>query len=170
VAENPLIVGRISGLFGVKGWLRIFSHTAPRENILRYRQWWVTTPTGGWQSYQLAEGQAHGAGVVAKLAGIDDRDLAATLLQRDIAVDRSALAPLAAGDYYWADLIGLAVVNRQGELLGKIGEMLDTPANDVMVVIDSDGSERLIPYAIGRVVDEVDLAAGEIRVDWQRDY
>lgn len=163
-----VLLGRIHGLFGVRGWVKVYSYTDPPENLLNYSRWQVGRD-GDWQPMRLAEGRAHGKGLVALLAPgggepIADRDEAARLLGRDIAVTREQLPPLPAGRHYWADLIGLRVVNRGDAELGVVEHVMDTGAHGVLVV--AGDRERLIPFVPGEIVDEVDLDAGRIVVDW----
>jgi len=163
---QPVILGRIVGLFGVRGWIKVYSYTEPREAVLDYRDW-LLGRDGDWQRVELAEGKRHGKAVIARLEGIDDRDAAAELIGSDIGVDRDALPEPEEGHYYWADLEGLAVVHRDGSELGRVACLLATGANDVLVV---DGPvERLIPFVPGTVILDVDLAAGVIHVDWEWD-
>ncbi len=162
-----IIVGRVSGLFGVRGWVKVYSHTSPREGILRYKTWYLNRD-GGWQAHVLEAGQAQGKGVVAKLAGFDDRDQAAPLIGTDIAIRREQLPELEPGEYYWTDLEGLRVVNLEGVDLGVVSHLFETGANDVMVV--QGDRERLIPYTRGEAVREVDLQEGRIVVDWDPDF
>jgi len=162
-----IIVGRVSGLFGVRGWVKVYSHTSPREGILSYRTWYLNR-NDGWQPHELAAGQAQGKGVVAKLAGFDDRDQAAALIGTDIAIRREQLPKLKPGEYYWTDLEGLRVVNLEGIDLGVVSHLFETGANDVLVV--QGDRERLIPYTRGEAVREVDLQAGRIVVDWDPDF
>lgn len=165
-SRQPVILGRIVGLFGVRGWVKIHSYTEPREAVLDYRDW-LLSRDGDWQPVGLAEGRRHGKGVIARLQGIEDRDAAAELLGSDIGVDRDALPDPEEGSYYWADLEGLTVVHKDGTELGKVAYLLATGANDVLVV---DGpAERLIPFVQGTVILGVDLAAGVIHVDWEWD-
>lgn len=160
--EAWVVLGRITGVYGVRGWLRIFSHTDPREGILSYPAWWLGE-VGDRHERTLAEGRAHGHGVVVRLEGITDRDQALALIGTEIAVPRSALAD--GEGYYWTDLVGLAVKNRDDVDLGRISGHIDTGAHDVMMV--KDGSrERLIPWALGRTVIEVHQNEGWVRVDW----
>jgi len=160
-------VGRISGVYGVRGWVRIYSYTRPRENILGYSPWYLKG-AGGWQPRPLAEGRRHGKGVVARLAGCDDRDQASRLIGTEIAIRREQLPEPEPGQYYWNDLLGLRVVNRAGETLGVVDHLIETGANDVLVV--EGERERLIPFVMDRVILSVDLDAGEIRVDWDADF
>ncbi len=164
--DERIVVGRIAGLFGVRGWVRIFSHTQPLDNILGYSPWQLLRD-GSWVQVKPLEGRIQGKGIVARLDGCDDRDAAAALVGCDIAINRSQLQPLAADEIYWADLIGLKVVTLDGVELGVVDHLLETGANDVVVV--QGERERLLPY-IGSVVREVDLAGGVMRVDWDPDF
>jgi 16S rRNA processing protein RimM len=163
---QPVILGRIDGLFGVRGWIKVYSYTEPREAVLEYRGW-LLSRDGVWQPVELAEGRRHGKAIIARLEGIADRDAAARLLGCDIGVDRDALPEPEDGHYYWSDLEGLTVVRKDGTELGKVAYLMATGANDVLVV---DGpAERLIPFVPETVILDVDLAAGVIRVDWEWD-
>jgi 16S rRNA processing protein RimM len=164
--RQPVILGRVVGLFGVRGWVKVHSYTEPREALLEYRGW-LLGRDGDWQPVEVAEGRQHGKGIVVRLQGIEDRDAAAELLGSDIGVDRDVLPEAEDGRYYWADLEGLTVVDRDGTELGKVAYLMATGANDVLVV---DGPvERLIPFVPETVILDVDLAAGVIRVDWEWD-
>lgn len=162
-----VVLGRVSGLFGLQGWVRVFSHTKPREGIIRYHSVFLWRQ-GEWQPFEIEAGRAHGAGVVLKFIGHDDRDRAATLIQSDIAVRRAQLAPLAPGEYYWTDLEGLQVVTLAGVNLGTVDHLFATGANDVLVV--KGERERLLPFVKNQVVVEVDLARRLLRVDWDADF
>lgn len=162
-----VIVGRISGIYGVKGWVRIFSYTTPRTNILSYSPWQVCIE-GEWQTIEALEGRDHGKGVIAHLAGYDDPDSVRLLINADIAVDRRQLPATAAGEYYWTDLIGLRVVTVDGIELGRVDHLMATGANDVLVV--KDDRDRLIPFIPDEVVVEVDTENRIIRVDWDPDF
>ena len=167
-------VGKLNGLFGVKGWVKIFSNTQPKENILSYSPWYLKR-NGQWQEFKLLSGKSHGKGVIAQLAGCTDRDIAAELIGSEIAIKREQLANPASGEYYWNDLIGLLVKNSDGIELGKITSMLETGANDVIVVTgekDSKGKkrERLIPFITDEVVKEVDLEQGFMTVNWDAEF
>jgi 16S rRNA processing protein RimM len=156
-------VGRISGVFGVRGWVRIFSYTEPRANVLQYNPW-ILRRDDGERTCAVLDGHEHGAGVVASLDGVGDRDAAAALVGCEVEVDRSQLGPAGPGQYYWADLEGMAVVTTDGVPLGRITRLFATGANDVMVV---QGERRyLLPFVHGRVVRQVDEAARAVTVDW----
>lgn len=166
--EQPVILGKITGLFGVRGWVKVFSHTEPRSNIVQYTPWLVRQRGGDWKSLAVVNGKAHGKGVVAQLEGIDDRDQAALLLGAEIAIPRRQLPAAAEGEYYWADLVGLEVYTTSGVDLGKVDSMLETGANDVLVV--KGERERLIPFLQPDVVTQVDMPAGRILVDWDPEF
>jgi 16S rRNA processing protein RimM len=158
--------GRITGLFGVQGWVKVFSHARPRETIINYSPWFVKTAEG-WREMVVEDGRAQGKGVVAKLAGVDDRDQASQLIGADIEIKFSQLPPPSKGEYYWAQLVGLEVVTLAGQSLGKVDHLVETGANDVLVV--RNGKERWLP-ATASVIRKVDLETGVIRVDWDADF
>jgi len=159
-------LGRISGLFGVQGWVKVFSDTRPREAIVKYSPWFVKLGET-WREIEVEDGHAQGKGVVAKLAGFDDRDHATGLIGAKIAVTLKQLPPPKKGEYYWAQLVGLEVINLAGERLGKVSHLFETGANDVFVV--RNGRERWLP-ATPDVIRDVDLQAGVLRVDWDADF
>jgi len=167
-SEAPKIVklGRVVGLFGVRGWVKVFSYTEPREAILDYPGWLLGAADDA-RPVVLEEGRRHGKSVLAKLAGCDDRDAAEGLLGLDIAVLRTDFPALEGDRFYWTDLLGLAVEHKDGRRLGVIREMLETGAHDVMRVEGEE--ERLIPFVTGQVVKEVDFDSGVVRVDWEWD-
>jgi 16S rRNA processing protein RimM len=165
--DDLLIVGRISGLFGVKGWVKIFSHTDPREKIVEYNPWYVRKGKG-WQKMKVVQGQRHGKGVIVQLESCNDRDAASTLIGADIALHRDQLPHLQAGEYYWTDLEGLRVVTTQGKELGRVDHLIETGSNDVLVV--KGDRERLVPYIRDEVIVRVNLAEGIIEVDWDPEF
>jgi 16S rRNA processing protein RimM len=165
--DEMIILGRISGLFGVRGWVKIHSDTSPREGILGYKHWYLKK-AAGWESTKLLAGRVQGKGVVAHLSGCDDRDQAVALVGLDIGIKREQLPKLKPGEYYWTDLEGLRVENLEGIDLGVVSHLFETGANDVVVV--KGDRERLIPYTMGEAIREVDLDAGRILVDWDADF
>lgn len=168
--RNRLLeVGRISGVYGVRGWVRIYSHMTPRDEILGYTDWYLRRGDEPWRSIRMLEGRQQGKGIVARLEGVNDRDTAHALIATDIAIDRDALPPPEPGTYYWADLEGAQVVTIDGVALGTLDHLFETGANDVMVVRGED-RERLIPFVVDQVVKEVDLGTRVVRVDWDPDF
>lgn len=159
-------MGRIVGPFGVKGWIKLQPITDEPASLLDYECWWIGDGDG-WKAATVEKSQVHGQEVVAKLAGCDDRDAAALYRGRNIAIARSAFPAAGENEFYWADLVGLKVVNREGVDLGTVSRIFETGANDVLVV--EGDRERLIPFT-EQVVQEVDLAGRLMRVDWGADY
>jgi 16S rRNA processing protein RimM len=165
---TTVVLGRILGPFGVKGAVRIFSYTDPRENILSYTPW-TLYQHGQSQEARVLGGRWNGNNLSADLDGVTDRDQALTLRGADICVARARLPPLPPGEFYFADLAGLAVVNREGLALGRVRRVFQTGANDVLGVEDG-GRERLIPFVQGVYVLGVDYAAGTLTVDWDPEW
>ncbi len=164
VEREPVVLGKISGVYGVQGWVRVHSYTDPRDALLGYRDC-LLRHSGGWRPAQVAAGKVHGKGLIMRLAGIEDRDAAQALIGTEIGVDRQALPEPEDGHYYWADLEGLEVRRVDGSVMGRVSHLLETGANDVLVV--QGEQEVLIPFLTGSVVKDVDLAAGVIVVDWE---
>lgn len=162
-----IAVGRIGRAYGVQGWVRIESYTEPPANIFTYCPWQLRMPAG-WRAAEAVEGRRQGKGLVAKLAGCDDRDTARGLQGAEIFIDRQQLPESNAMEYYWADLLGAEVVNCVGISLGRVVGLLCTGANDVLRV--QGDRERLVPFLLNEVVREVDLNAKIIRVDWEPDF
>ena len=168
--DTHIQLGAIQGVFGIKGWLKIFSFCRPKEQILDYSSWELRTLNNA-DVYVLQEGKLHGNGIVAKLQNIDDRTQAKTLVRAEIWVAKSELPDLAKDEFYWFQLEGLTVISVDGEQLGRVKRMMETGANDVIVVQDeTEKQEILIPYVREQVVKRVDLEKRIITVDWQKDY
>jgi 16S rRNA processing protein RimM len=171
-AEDLVVLGKIVSVHGVRGEVKVYSFTDPVDNVLEYRRWTLRRDNEVKQ-VELASGRLQGKVLVAKLKGLDDREVARTFAGFEICVPRSELPELSDGEFYWYQLEGLRVIDQAGQLLGKIDHLFETGANDVMVVkpcIDSlDERERLLPYT-EQCVRSIDLAAGEMRVDWDADF
>ena len=165
--DTPLVMGRISGPYGVKGWVRVRSYTRQPDDLLTYLPWYLRTGDT-WQAWKLLEGRPHGKGLVVRFPDCGDRESAEALAGTDIGIYRSQLPQTENNEYYWNDLVGAQVVTLDGEVLGTVNHLLETGANDVLVV--TGDRERLIPFIQGKVVASVDLDAGIIRVDWDTDY
>jgi 16S rRNA processing protein RimM len=170
-SDRLVTLGRVSGLYGVRGWVKVYSNTEPREGILNYPEWLLKC-AHGCRSLAVESGRRQGKSIVAKLAGVDDRDNAAMLQGCEIAVPREQFAATAPGEYYWADLEGLRVVTTQGIELGVVDHLFETGSNDVLVVVDEAGGkrERLIPWHPGEVVKAVDLEGKSMVVDWDPEF
>lgn len=167
-ASRLVIVGRVAGVYGVRGWLKVISATEPPEAILDYPRWQLRAGGSAWRAATLTAGRLHGKGVLAQLAGCDDRDVARALIGAEIAVPREAMPDPGPGHFYWADLEGLTVVTVAGVMLGKIDHLIETGANDVLVV--KGERERLVPYAWDAVVKSIDLDRGVMTVDWDPEF
>ena len=171
-------LGRISGVYGIKGWLKVHSDTEPRDNILTYSPWYLRrrNENGDWQRYEVNTGRVHGKGLLVHLEGCDDRDVAAALVGCTIAIKVTQLPAAGKDEYYWRDLIGLDVVTIDGVALGVVAQMLETGANDVLVVRTSETGngkkvhECLIPYIRDQVIKQIDLQAGRLVVDWDPEF
>jgi 16S rRNA processing protein RimM len=162
-------VGKISGAFGVKGWVKIYSFTDPRENILSYSPLYLSRK-GEWVEVKVVEGRLQGKGVVMSLDGVTDRDQVLPLVGVELAITKTQIKPAGKDEYYWSDLIGMSVVNLQDEQLGHVESLLENGAHDVLVVVNKDKTERLIPFVLDDIVELVDLDNKVIRVDWESDY
>ena len=158
-------LGRIGAPYGVKGWVHVESHTDPPERLLEYRRWVLRPSSGERVTRRVAEGRVHARRLVARLEGFEDRDQAATLTGAVIEVDRAELPPTGDREYYRADLVGLKVCNLEGAGLGTLAYFVDTPTGPVMVVQDDAGREHWVP-AIPLHLRKVDLAVGQVLVDW----
>ncbi len=165
-APRLVCVGKIVGVWGVNGWVRIFSYTRDRTDIFNYRQWIVGEGVAA-RTLELESGRTQGRGLVAKLRGVDDRDAAAAAVGALIQVTPETLPALEEGEYFWHQLEGLTVRTSDGTTLGTVDHLFETGANDILVV--NGDRERLIPYT-PEVVQDVNLEAGIIQVDWDPEF
>lgn len=177
-AEGFIVLGKVADAYGVRGWVKVHAFGDDPLSWQSMPIWWVADDNLGagqdrnWQPRRLSQCRAHGAAFVAKLDGIDDRTQAEACRGWLIGAPREALPKTAENEFFWADLIGLAVVNQQDEVLGKVEDLIETGANHVLRVVAGEGGEcreRLLPF-VSAVVLEVDRAAGRIRVDWGLDW
>lgn len=159
-------MGRVAAPYSVRGWVKVQPYTEYLDTLLDHPLWHLGRD-GDWQEYRLLEGRPHNQYLVAQLEGVADRDAAGRLRGLDIAVPRSDLPAPEEDEYFWDDLIGLEVVNAEGVLLGRVAGLLETGAHEVLRVTGEQ--ERLIPFT-DPIVQQVDLPAGRIVVDWQPDY
>jgi len=166
-----VVMGRVLGPYGIQGWIKARPYTASIATLLDYATWWLApvADAEAWREFKVGTARQHGDTLVALLAGIADREAALEWRGAWVAVPRSALPEPVAGEFYWSDLVGLAVINRAAQALGRVTKVLETGAHPVLQVETEDGVERLIPV-VGVFVDAIDLAAGRIVVDWPVDY
>jgi len=171
--SQETVIGQITSVFGVKGWLKVFSYTDPKDGILDYRNW-TLVHNGQRIPARLEEGRRQGQGIVVRLKGIDDRGLARTYCGADITVPMAELPDLPEGEFYWHQLEGLTVFTMDNECLGKVDHLIGTGSNDVLIVRATDESidqrERLIPYLPEQVVKNVDLTESAMIVDWDPEF
>jgi 16S rRNA processing protein RimM len=163
-------MGRISAAYGVRGMVKVQSLAADPDSLVAQSTWYTRPREGGeWRQRRVRDARAHGGALVATLEGIETREQAAALRGAEVGVARAALPPLAADEVYWADLEGMAVVNRDGVALGTVAGVTDNGAHAILRVVDSDMRERLIPW-VPQYVEAFDRDAARIDVDWPLDY
>jgi 16S rRNA processing protein RimM len=171
-AEDLIVIGKIVSVHGVRGDVKIYSFTDPIDNLLEYRRWTLRRGDEVKQ-VELVKGRLQGKILVATLKGLTDREEARTYADFEICIPRSELPQLTGDDYYWYQLQGLTIINQVEQVLGRVDHLLETGANNVMVVKPFDGSlddrERLLPYT-DQCVLKIDLEAGEMRVEWDADF
>jgi 16S rRNA processing protein RimM len=166
VPNTSIILGKISGLFGVRGEVRVFDFSRHRGAILEYDPW-LLWQERSWQQIKVVGGRQHQDTLVVQLEGFEDREASRELIGAEVAIRPGQLESLNDGEYYWHQLEGLAVVNEAGDNFGIVERLIETGANDVLVVRGQ--RERLIPYTINTITN-VDLLNKKIRVDWELDY
>ncbi|MEY4710857.1 MAG: putative rRNA processing protein rimM [Pseudomonadota bacterium] len=176
--DDAVEVGRILDAWGIKGWFKVLPHSASPEALFCTRRWYLQPSDRGPKAFagtmflQVREAKEHSDSIVACAQDIDDRAAAEALRGARIFVSRTSFPTPAEGEYYWVDLIGLAVVNREGLALGQVRELLSTGPQTVLVVTTEEAGkpvERMIPF-VSAFIDTVDLPGRRITVDWQPDY
>lgn len=165
--EDMVTLGKISGVFGVKGWVKIYSHTSPIQQIVKYSPLYLRKKDG-WKPIKVLKGQKQGKGVIAQLEGVDDRDQAFSLIGTEIGISRHQLPDISSGTFYWADLEGLSVFTLEGEGLGTVDWIFNTGSNDVLVI--KGDKERMIPWIENDVIQSVDLEQSRITVNWDPEF
>ena len=168
--ENQIILGKVGAVYGIKGWLKIHSFTDEIDAILDYFPWSLKLGNKT-QAVEVTDWRKHNKGLIVKVGDINDRDEAQALVGSEILTSENSLPDLPQGEFYWRDLIGMSVVTTQGYDLGVVSDMMETGANDVLVVKANlnDGfskKERLIPYLFEEVVESVSIENKQICVDW----
>ncbi|MES2536077.1 MAG: ribosome maturation factor RimM [Pseudomonadota bacterium] len=174
IPEDLVLVGYVSGAYGINGWIRIKPYSADADALLNAKTWWLDKPD--MHDVEMMQAKIHGEDVVAQLMGVVGRDAAEALKGTAVQIRRSHFPALSTDEYYWVDLIGLAVENLKGEQLGVVNDLMDYGAHPILRVAvpalpDSEKapSELLIPF-VDQFVKTVDQAAKKITVDWELDY
>ena len=186
--EEKILLGHITGVSGLKGWVKVHSDTDPRENIVKYSYWWLEQ-SGRWKKVQVIDGRPQGKTIVASLEGVNSPEQASMYIGAKIAVGRTELPVLKKGEFYWADLVGMQVRTVQEENIGVVLRLFETGANDVMVVKDqrvrtavgveelskqsakkSSASEVLVPWLVPDVITDVNVEEKVITIDWDPDF
>jgi len=174
--SNLINVGRTAGVFGIKGWVKVISNTEPKDGIVKYLPWWLKTRHGA-KIFDVDDYKFQNDNLIVHFKGVDDRDAAALLSAVDIAIEKSQLPPLEEGDFYWHQLIGMevnSVFEGRTCSLGKVKNIVETGANDVLLVVPSENSvdqrERLVPYVPGLYIESVDAEQNVIYADWDPEF
>ena len=168
-----IVLGRISAPFGVQGWVKVQVFGDDPLAWSAMPNWWLSAEEdaeeSAWRARPLSGCKAHGKGLIARFEGLADRNTAESLAGLYVGAPRAALPKTGADEFYWADLVGLEVVNEKGERLGRVAELLRTGAHEVLALRDAADRRRLLPF-VAAVIREVDLAGGRIRVEWGSDW
>ncbi|UNM95119.1 ribosome maturation factor RimM [Ignatzschineria rhizosphaerae] len=167
MSDDKIIIGKVNGFHGVKGLIKVFSETRPREGILQYSRFFIQK-NGAWQELEVEAGQKHSKHILLKFKGYDSRDAVEPLLGTELFIEREDMPEPSEDEVYWVDLYGLKVINHDGVELGVIDDIFETGANDVMAV-KKGKEEILIPYSLEYIIMEINLEEGYIQVDWDEE-
>ena len=163
--DKQVALGYISAVHGLKGWVKIHSWTRPLEAILDYQPWLLGEEQN---PVNIVDGRKQGRGLAVLLPDTHDREQARLVVGQKISVQRDQMPETVPGEYYWSDLIGLEVHTLEGDMLGRVEEMMETGANDVLVIRGQ--REHLVPFIQGQYVMRVDLVEGRMEVDWDPEF
>ncbi len=174
-ATGKILLGRITGIYGLQGWVKVHSDTNPRENITGYKVWSLKQ-SDHWKQWKVTGGRPQGKTIVAQLEGVSTPEEASALIGATIAVEREEMPVLGPDEYYWADLTGMQVKTIDGVIIGPVVRLFETGANDVVVVADERESEDdskkevLVPWLVPDVVTIIDMENRVITIDWDPDF
>lgn len=172
---DAIEVGRVAGAWGIKGWIKVQPFAEDPQALFSSRRWFLRPPEGPGAVpampplLRITDSRTHGALVVATSQEVPDRDAAEALRGARIFVSRASFPTADADEYYWVDLLGCEVINREGQSLGRVSELTDTGVHSVLHVVSDEGAERLIPFVLA-YIDDVDLGTRRILVDWGLDF
>lgn len=164
-AAKYIIIGKIGATYGVRGWLKVHPFTEFGTSILEYKPWYLSADQQHWKPTDIEAGRTHGKGIIVKLRGYDNPEVARQVTGQHIAISREQLPTLEENEFYWSDLVGLKVIDQSGQVLGEVIYLIATGSNDVLVV--KGEKEHAIPFLMDKVILRVDLAKREIHVDWE---
>jgi len=163
--DKNVFVGKVSSPHGIKGWVKIISYTDPIENILSYKEWFITNK-GANKTFSIEDSRIQGKKIIVKLDGIENRDSAEDLKNKEILVSRIELPKLEKNTFYWNDLLDLTVMDQKGKQIGKVDSLFETGSNDVLVIVNENKERFLVPFIMEEVIRKVDLAKEFISIDW----
>jgi len=171
--EAIVVLGEIVGSHGVRGWLRVRPYTEAVATLLNFSTWLVRSAGDtAWREVRRRDGRMHSGALLVALDGIETREAALAMKGAQVGVSRAALPAPGRDEFYWDDLTGLAVVNREGVLLGAVSGITEHGAHPLLRVKrppGASGSERLIPF-VPAIIDGVDVGSGTIEVDWGEEF
>ena len=164
--DKNVFVGKVSSPHGIKGWLKVISYTDPIENILSYKEWFIINEGGSKKTFSIEDSRIQGKKIIVKLDGIEDRDSAEDLKNKEILVSRIDLPKLEENTFYWNDLLDLSVLDQKGKQIGKVDSLFETGSNDVLVIVNENKERLLVPFILEEVIKKVDLVKEFISIDW----
>tara|TARA_X000000368_G_C22878286_1_gene644115 strand:+ start:128 stop:643 length:516 start_codon:yes stop_codon:yes gene_type:complete len=164
--DKNVFVGKVSSPHGIKGWLKVISYTDPIENILSYKEWFIINEGGSKKTFSIEDSRIQGKKIIVKLDGIEDRDGAEDLNNKEILVSRIDLPKLEENTFYWNDLLDLSVLDQKGKQIGKVDSLFETGSNDVLVIVNENKERFLVPFIMEEVIRKVDLVKEFISIDW----
>ena len=164
--DKNVFVGKVSSPHGIKGWLKVISYTDPIENILSYKEWFIINEGGSKKTFSIEDSRIQGKKIIVKLDGIEDRDSAEDLKNKEILVSRIDLPKLEENTFYWNDLLDLPVLDQKGKQIGKVDSLFETGSNDVLVIVNENKERFLVPIIMEEVIRKVDLVKEFISIDW----
>ena len=163
--DKNVFVGKVSGPHGIKGWVKVISYTDTLENILSYKEWFIINKEGK-KPFSIEDFRIQGKKIIVKLDGIQDRNSAEDLKNKEILVSRIELPKLEKNTYYWNDLLDLPVLDKKGTQIGKVDSLFETGSNDVLVIVNENKERLLVPFIMEEVIKKVDLVKEFISIDW----
>lgn len=162
-------VGVVLGAWSIKGGFKVQPHAADPQALFATKRWWLREGSGAQRLLKIVQAREQGGSIVASAQEVLERNAAEALRGARVFISRTSFPSAGEDEYYWVDLIGLAVLNREGEALGQVADLIDTGVHSVLRVVADDTTERLIPF-VAAYVDDVNLPARRIVVDWGADY